>query len=332
MASFENAAAAYWNGSSTLTHSDVEEMLVSVIGEVQGMDTDDNEYDSILTLWKSELKSVPQQERGVSQTAAEEKAKESLWYNKAFDYWESETNCPITDDGVLGGYGQVTPMDARDSHTFLDRLPLPREAGGAGLSALDCSGLRASGKAADCGAGIGRVARNVLLPRFHTVDLVEQSPRLLAAAQKYLARASYSTDGDTVSVVGAEEFSSRVGLLNQGLQNFAPAPGTYDVIWIQWVIGHLHDLDCVDFFRRCAQGLTEGGCIILKDNMLLQSGLTFLWDLQDSSVARHIDYMRLLLTLAGLQIVLEVQQTDFPDELFPVLMLAITNLPRTLSG
>jgi hypothetical protein len=97
MASFENAAAPYWNGSSTLTHSDVEEMLVSVIGDVQGMDTDDNEYDSILTLWQSELKSVPQQERGVSQTAAEEKAKESLWYNKAFDYWESETNCPITD-------------------------------------------------------------------------------------------------------------------------------------------------------------------------------------------------------------------------------------------
>jgi hypothetical protein len=121
-------------------------------------------------------------------------------------------------DGVLGGYGQVTPMDARDSHAFLDRLPLPREASGAGLTTLDSSRLRESGRSADCGAGIGRVARNLLLPRFRSVDLVEQSPRLLAAAQKYLAGAKYSTDSDkAVSVVG-EEFSSRVGLLNEGLQ------------------------------------------------------------------------------------------------------------------
>jgi hypothetical protein len=66
--------------------------------------------------------------------------------------------------------------------------------------------------------------------------------------------------------------------------------------------------------------------------MLMQPGLAFLWDLQDSSVARHIDYMRLLVTLAGLQVVLEVQQTDFPAELFPVLMLAITHTPRKLTG
>jgi hypothetical protein len=98
MASFETPAAApYWNSSATLTHSDVEEMLVAMIGDIQGLDTADNEYDSILTLWKSELKVVPPQERGVSQTAAEEKAKESIWYTKAFDYWESEQNCPITD-------------------------------------------------------------------------------------------------------------------------------------------------------------------------------------------------------------------------------------------
>lgn len=43
------------------------------------------------------------------------------------------------------------------------------------------------------------------------------------------------------------------------VQDFAPLPGTYDLIWIQWVIGHLHDLDCVRFFRRCAEGLTDTG-------------------------------------------------------------------------
>lgn len=41
-------------------------------------------------------------------------------------------------------------------------------------------------------------------------------------------------------------------------QDFQPAPNTYDVIWIQWVIGHLHDLDFIRFFRRCAVGLKPG--------------------------------------------------------------------------
>jgi len=31
---------------------------------------------------------------------------------------------------------------------------------------------------------------------------------------------------------------------------------------------------------------------VLKDNVLLQSGLTFLWDLTDSSVARHKTYFK----------------------------------------
>lgn len=39
-------------------------------------------------------------------------------------------------------------------------------------------------------AGIGRVAKNLLLPRCAVVDLVEQSPRLLNAAPAYLSNSS----------------------------------------------------------------------------------------------------------------------------------------------
>jgi len=38
----------------------------------------------------------------------------------------------------------------------------------------------------DCGAGIGRVSKLLLLPFFESVDLLEQSPRLLAAAPQYI--------------------------------------------------------------------------------------------------------------------------------------------------
>ena len=40
----------------------------------------------------------------------------------------------------------------------------------------------------DCGAGIGRVTKHLLLERFESVDVVEQSPRLLQAAPKYIGR------------------------------------------------------------------------------------------------------------------------------------------------
>ena len=38
----------------------------------------------------------------------------------------------------------------------------------------------------DCGAGIGRVTKLLLLKRFARVDMVEQSPRLLNAAPAYI--------------------------------------------------------------------------------------------------------------------------------------------------
>ena len=71
---------------------------------------------------------------------------------------------------------------------------------------------------------------------------------------------------------------------------------------------------------------------MLKDNVLTQPDCTFLWDLTDSSVARHRTDMKLLLSLAGLQVVLEMQQTDFPEDLFPVMMWAISVAPLRLEG
>lgn len=126
----------------------------------------------------------------------------------------------------------MTPMDTRDSNVFLDKLLAMRQ------------GFKLE-RVADCGAGIGRVAKNLLLPRCQYVDLVEQSPRLLAAAPAYLsnvsitgflggiaangsAAASTSSGADGVMECAsvfhrigseyAQALSSRVRLLNIGLQ------------------------------------------------------------------------------------------------------------------
>jgi len=298
MASFAESDA-----QEGLTIGLVNDLLLASMGRIQGMDTEDREYDSILSLWGYELNKNKRNmdyvdpETLQSDTGVDliDKEGEKIWYNDAFQYWEDSETCPISDDGVLGGYGKLTPMDTRDSNRFLDVVKSKRPE-----LQFDV--------AADCGAGIGRVAKNLLLPRFNKVHLVEQSPRLLAAAPKYIGPAA----------------NGRIECIVVGLQDFDPAPNTYDVIWIQWVIGHLHDLHFVSFFRRCAKGLRPGGIIALKDNTT--ENCTFLVDKDDSSVARHLDYIRILLHLSGLHILVEQRQTDFPEELFPVTMFALVPL------
>lgn len=195
---------------------------------------------------------------------------------------------------MLGGYGVITPVDIQGSREFLESL---RATLGFEMR-----------NAADCGAGIGRITKNLLLPMFQHVDLVEQSPRLLAAAPAY---------------IGVPPDSDRLSYLRIGLQDFAPPAGSYDVIWVQWVIGHLHDADFISFLRRCTAGLTEKGVLILKDNVITDPGQTFMLDLTDNSVCRQEAYLNTLLEMAGMQVLASTVQQGFPDELYPVHMIAL---------
>lgn len=200
-------------------------------------------------------------------------------------------------DGVLGGFGALTPMDSKGSNEFLDKL----------VNLLPDLKLN---KAADCGAGIGRVTKSFLMNRFEYIDLIEQSPRLLNNSFNYLK-------------LDEEEYKRRIGLINLGLQNFLPEKNSYDVIWIQWVVGHLHDLDFIKFFKRCAEGLREGGCIILKDNTIKNNSELFCLDLDDNSVCRNKKYLDILFEFCNLEIIYEEYQKDFPPELYPVAMIAL---------
>ena len=89
-------------------------------------------------------------------------------------------------------------------------------------------------RALDCGAGIGRITKHLLTKHFNHVDLVEQNKLFLEKAKNYL------------------KSSNKVeNLYCCGLQNFLPEAGKYDVIWCQWVLGHLTDDHLTDFFKRC---------------------------------------------------------------------------------
>jgi protein N-terminal methyltransferase len=92
------------------------------------------------------------------------------------------------------------------------------------------------------------------------------------------------------------------------------------------VIGHLHDLDFIDFFKRCAASLKQYGFIFMKENCPMD--YTFVVDKVDSSVSRNVDYIRVLVSFADLEVVLLEPQEDFPTELYPVYMFALRPKPK----
>jgi len=144
-------------------------------------------------------------------------------------------------------------------------------------------------------------------------DLVETSPRLLKAAKIYMG----------------SESCHCCRFICAGLQDFNPSPESYDVIWIQWVIAYLTDWDLVNFLQRVGRALKVGGVIILQDNTCNQLG--FMCDKDDGDITRSYQYICAIVKESGLKILktdcgseLVKWQDDFPDDIWPVVMMALT--------
>ncbi|XP_077441955.1 N-terminal Xaa-Pro-Lys N-methyltransferase 1 [Vanacampus margaritifer] len=214
---------------------------------------------------------------------------ETNFYSNAEGYWKE---VPPTVDGMLGGYGKISSIDINGSKAFLRKFLGEGE------------GKTSAGCALDCGAGIGRISKRLLLPLFKTVDLVDVTQEFLDKAKTYLG-----------------EDGKRVGnYFCSGLQDFIPETGRYDVIWIQWVIGHLTDNHLVEFLRRCQKALRLNGLIVIKDNVSYEGVVP---DKVDSSVCRDLQIVRSLVSTAGLRVVYEEQQVNFPKEIYQVHSLAL---------
>uniref|UniRef100_A0A8C7C6D8 N-terminal Xaa-Pro-Lys N-methyltransferase 1 n=1 Tax=Neovison vison TaxID=452646 RepID=A0A8C7C6D8_NEOVI len=198
---------------------------------------------------------------------------------------------PATEEGMMGNFIELSNPDIQASREFLRKF-----VGGPGRAGTDC--------ALDCGSGIGRVSKHVLLPVFSSVELVDMMESFLLEAQNYL-----QVNGDKVESYHCHS-----------LQDFTPPLGRYDVIWIQWVSGHLTDKDLLAFLSRCRAGLKENGVVILKDNVARQGCL---FDLSDSSVTRDMDILWSLIRKSGLVVLGQEKQDGFPEQCVPVWMFAL---------
>ena len=219
------------------------------------------------------------------------------WYGAALDYWD-DTEANV--DGMLGGFAQLSPSDLVASKRFLRHLQ---------------DNIRPDLRfevSCECGAGIGRVSKGVFLPLdFARCDIVEVSAELISQSPDYIG-----------------DLASRCKFYCTGLQDFVPKPSTYDVIWVQWCIGYLTDMDCVKFLTRMGASLRRGGVIVIKDNACENDA--FVLDREDSSVTRSLDYLLALVDIAGLRVVCQKMQGEggdedeaFPASIFPVPMMAL---------
>uniref|UniRef100_A0ACB8F1N6 Alpha N-terminal protein methyltransferase 1B n=1 Tax=Sphaerodactylus townsendi TaxID=933632 RepID=A0ACB8F1N6_9SAUR len=217
---------------------------------------------------------------------------EMQFYARAKHFY---SEVPASEEGMMGDFVELSSTDLKSSREFLRDF-----VGGPGKASTDF--------ALDCGSGIGRVSKHVLLPFFKHVELVDMMENFLAEAQNYLC--SYRNKVDTYHCCG--------------LQDFTPAPRKYDVIWIQWVSGNLTDKDLLGFLVRCQNSLKENGVIILKDNVARQGCVL---DQMDSSVIRDINILSNLIEKSGLTILKQQRQEGFPETCVPVWMIAMQKNP-----
>eukprot|EP00732_Lithocolla_globosa_P004083 Lithocolla_globosa_v1_NODE_3555_length_1638_cov_24.590651.p2 type:complete len:238 gc:universal NODE_3555_length_1638_cov_24.590651:749-36(-) len=209
------------------------------------------------------------------------------WYTDADKYWKKQ-DCTV--DGMLGGYGELSINDARDSTAFIS--PFIK-----GDNPKINTGL-----CLDCGAGIGRVSEVFLLKIFDKVDLCEQNQQFVDTAKEKMPK-------DRV-----ERF------ICSGLQDFNPEQERYDCIWVQWVLNYLTDDDLVAFFQRCKYGLKKGGMLFCKENVCVEG---FVVDTDDSSVTRSTELFEKIFKKSGMKLVKKAVQKDFPQNLYPVYMFAL---------
>eukprot|EP01132_Coremiostelium_polycephalum_P007553 gene7553-9287_t len=250
--------------------------------QIGGSDSDGGSYKNIDDLWVKELDKEAQN------------SSENKWYHLADEYWKS---VDATVDGMLGGLSHIADIDVSTSKLFLSQFIQGKIKGREPMKL---------NRALDCGAGIGRVTKTFLIPMgFQSVDLVEQNLKFLDEAKNSMLKDENKVEN--YYGVGLQDFKFEQGRL-------------YDCIWIQWVIGHLHDNDLIEFLNRCMDALAPNGIICIKDNTARK---TFVMDKQDNSVTRTESHFKYLFEQSGCHLIKTLVQPGFPKDLFPVILYAL---------
>jgi protein N-terminal methyltransferase len=218
---------------------------------------------------------------------------------KSKEYWD---HVEPTVNGMLGGFSKIHNIDMEGSKKFLDHFFVTRKD-----ATQDDDRKQMIKRCIDCGAGIGRITKHLLLRYSDHVDLLEQSQTFLDRSSEYIGQ-------DQSERIGKKYCSS--------LQDFIPEEdAVYDCVWLQWVTGYLTDSQLIQFLRRMSDTLSDNGIIVVKDNTT--RGDMEDADMNDSSITRAKKDLMNIFEKANLKILLEKRQMKMPKGLYPVYMFAL---------
>jgi protein N-terminal methyltransferase len=230
------------------------------------------------------LRGITTEDMKMTTTAEDlEETFRKTWHRVCKAAWARE---PASDSAMANGSSdEFVAEDVRHSRSVVSRL-------------VSSGVVAATRHALDCGAGIGRVTRLVLLPAgFERVHLFDQEPRFVEHA-----REAFRDDPRVVQVEVAS------------VQEFAVAGLEFDLIWVQWVALFLADSEVAAFLHRCKSMLSKGGAVVLKECLVRSSdGFDFLADLNDGSVVRNEAMMRAVIAASGMTIVEVIDQPGAED-------------------
>eukprot|EP00566_Odontella_aurita_P019566 CAMPEP_0113560366 /NCGR_PEP_ID=MMETSP0015_2-20120614/19392_1 /TAXON_ID=2838 /ORGANISM="Odontella" /LENGTH=296 /DNA_ID=CAMNT_0000462065 /DNA_START=62 /DNA_END=952 /DNA_ORIENTATION=+ /assembly_acc=CAM_ASM_000160 len=159
-------------------------------------------------------------------------------------FWSSGGTGGKNDDEAMVGDGG-SAADAADGLAFLDRYLSDNH-----------DAKRRFDRAVDLGAGAGRVTKLILLKRYSEVRLVEGDEGWSKRSRVYLGR----------------KRSERCSFSNQRLEDLTAGDvrnwgEPADLMWVQWTLQYLIDVDFVDCLRILSGGLRKGsGILIVKEN------------------------------------------------------------------
>eukprot|EP00933_Yihiella_yeosuensis_P033912 TRINITY_DN27504_c2_g1_i1.p1 TRINITY_DN27504_c2_g1~~TRINITY_DN27504_c2_g1_i1.p1 ORF type:complete len:257 (+),score=29.76 TRINITY_DN27504_c2_g1_i1:72-842(+) len=224
--------------------------------------------------------------------------KSQTWAQAALRHWNSQN---ATEEGVTGLPKRIRVLDVRGSRDFLEEV--------LGKRSKLFKGHVDALQVLDVGAGIGRNTVEVLSKLSCTIkriDLLEPSSRLRRAAREALAGKA---------MIGR--------IFAQPLQEFV-AQGSYDLVWIQWVLMYVSDGEVVAFLRRLRLRLSAETIIAIKENVedrKEEQGV----DPEDCSVTRKVAHFEDLFRSAGFKILLKRHQKEWPTKegAFPVVMWSL---------
>ncbi len=212
---------------------------------------------------------------------------------------------------MLGGFPQISATDLQSSSNFLAKL-IRKRAHSTTPTNPNVQESNLLPRAADCGAGIGRITLGLLSTFASITDIIEP-------VQKFT---NEITQGAGFAALRS---SGKIGeIYNFGLEAWMPTH-SYDLFWNQWCLGQLTDAQLVAYLRRCKGRLAEGGWIVVKENMSSDARGSDVFDETDSSVTRTDGKFRVLFGEAGFRVAMMEVQRGLPKGLglYPIRMYAL---------